>query len=76
MSYQHLSLAERHYIEMSRKKGVSRNQIAKDLGRSQSTISREILRNTGLRGYRHKQANRFTVDRHATKPKSVKLTDE
>ncbi|WP_153305878.1 helix-turn-helix domain-containing protein, partial [Desulfogranum mediterraneum] len=65
MSYQHLSLAERHYIEMSRKKGVSRNQIAKDLGRSQSTISREILRNTGLRGYRHKQANRFTVDRHA-----------
>lgn len=76
MSYQHLSLAERHYIEMSRKKGASRNQIAKDLGRSQSTISREILRNTGLRGYRHKQANRWTLDRHAVKPKFVKLTDD
>ncbi|WP_084457052.1 helix-turn-helix domain-containing protein [Desulfogranum mediterraneum] len=49
MSYQHLSLAERHYIETSRKKGVSRNQIAKDIGRSQSTISREILGNTGLK---------------------------
>jgi IS30 family transposase len=76
MSYQHLNLTERHYIEMCRKKGVSHNQIAKDLGRSQSTISREIRRNTGLRGYRHKQANRLTANRHAIKPKIVKLTDE
>ena len=76
MSYQHLSLAERHYIEISRKKEVSHNQIAKDLGRSQATISREILRNTGLRGYRYKQADRFTAERHAKKPKFVKLTDE
>lgn len=76
MSYQHLSLAERHYIEMSRKKEVSHNQIAKDLGRSQSTITREICRNTGLRGYRHKQAGHLAAERHATKRKSVKLTDE
>ncbi len=61
---------------MSRKKEVSHNQIAKDLGRSQATIPREILRNTGLRGYRHKQADRLTAERHAKKPKFVKLTDE
>ena len=76
MSYQHLSLAERHYIEMSRKKEVSHNQIAKELGRSQSTITREIRRNTGRRGYRHQQADRLTAARHGTKSKSVKLTDE
>ena len=76
MSYQHLSLTERHYIEFNRRKEVSHNQIAKDLGRSQSTISREILRNTGLRGYRHKQADHLATRRHVIKPKVVKLTDE
>jgi IS30 family transposase len=76
MSYQHLSLAERYYIETRRKKEVSHNQIAKELGRSQSTISREIRRNTGLRGYRHKQAGNLASKRHSDKPKYVKLTDE
>jgi IS30 family transposase len=55
---------------------ASINQIAKAMGRSQSTISREIQRNTGRRGYRHKQANRLTDERHVNKPKTVKLTDE
>jgi len=76
MSYQHLSLAERYYIEIGRKMKVSINQIAKAVGRSQSTISREIRRNTGQKGYRHKQANRLARKRHADKPKAIKLTDE
>ena len=76
MSYQHLSLAERYYIEIERKMEVSINQIAKAIGRSQSTISREIRRNTGQRGYRHKQANRLAGERHINKLKAVKLTDE
>jgi len=50
MSYKHLSPEERHYIEIERKKGLSLNKIAKALNRSQSTISREIARNTGKRG--------------------------
>lgn len=76
MSYLHLSLAERYYIEIELKMEVSINSIAKAMGRSQSTISREIHRNTGQRGYRHKQADRLTDERHANKPKPVKLTDE
>jgi IS30 family transposase len=76
MSYEHLSLAERHYIEIERKAGTSMNQIAGALGRSQSTLSREIKRNTGLRGYRHQQANALAEQRHKNKPKAVKLTDE
>lgn len=76
MSYLHLSLAERYYIEIELKMEVSINKIAKAMGRSQSTISREIRRNTGQRGYRHKQANRLTNERHTNKIKAVKLTDE
>ncbi|MCP4409196.1 MAG: IS30 family transposase, partial [Gammaproteobacteria bacterium] len=76
MSYHHLSLAERHYIEIERRAGTSMNDIAKALGRSQSTLSREISRNTGQRGYRHQQANGLAEQRHKQKPKAVKLTDE
>lgn len=74
MSYHHLSLTERHYIELERKAGKSMNQIGEALGRSQSSISRELKRNTGQRGYRHQQANRLAAERHAHKPKAMKLT--
>jgi IS30 family transposase len=50
--------------------------IAKALGRSQGTISKEISHNCGSRGYRHKQADRFANARHQEKPKAVKMTDE
>lgn len=76
MSYHHLSSAERYYIEIELKKKVSHNQIAKAIGRSQSTVSREISRNIGLRGYRNKQADRFAHERHAEKAKSIKMTEE
>ena len=76
MSYKHLSLEERHYIEIEMRAGKSLNMIAKALRRSQSTLSREISRNTGQRGYRHKQAERLASERHENKPKAVKLTDE
>jgi IS30 family transposase len=76
MSYQHLSLEERHYIEFSMKKDVTLTAIANDLNRSQSTISREIKRNRGLRGYRHNQANNLAQERHTTKYKAMKLVGE
>ena len=52
------------------------SEIAVKINRSQSTISREIFRNTGGRGYRHKQAQKLTIERHNDKNKSVKLTPE
>jgi IS30 family transposase len=55
---------------------VPKKVIAEILGRSLSTISREIKRNTGKRGYQYKQANRFANERHKMKPKKIKLTDE
>ncbi|WP_221896596.1 IS30 family transposase [Bathymodiolus japonicus methanotrophic gill symbiont] len=63
-------------MEIELKKGTSQNKIAEALERSQSNISREIKRNTGQRGYRHKQAEDFAQERHKNKPKEVKLTDE
>ena len=76
MAYTHLSLEERHYIELQLKEGVSQNKIAKALGRSQGSLSRELGRNTGQRGYRHKQAHNKAEERHREKAKSIKLTDD
>jgi len=76
MAYKHMSLEERHYIELSLKKEISCTDIALHLSRSQATISREIRRNTGLRGYRYKQADRKANERHSTKNKAVKLTND
>lgn len=75
MSYKHLSLEERYYIEIEKKSGKSINKIANALGRSQATISRELSRNTGKRGYRHKQATRLAQERHRKKLKATKMTD-
>jgi IS30 family transposase len=76
MSYNHLNLAERHYIELEYKKGALQGEIAQSLNRSQGTISREIKRNKGQRGYRHNQANNKAKMRHIEKDKKIKLTDE
>ena len=76
MKHKHLTLQDRYYIEISIKNGGSQTTIAKALNRSQGTISKEIKRNTGKRGYRHKQANRLAIQRHQDKPKSIKLTNE
>ncbi len=76
MGYKHLSLEERYYIETERREGRSLNKIAQVLGRSQSTLSREIVRNTGKRGYRHQQAHNLTQTRHKEKSKAIKMTPE
>lgn len=75
MVYSQLTLQERYYIEIEIKSGVSQNKIAKAMGRSQGTISKEIARNTGKRGYRHKQAHGIARKRHKEKIKSIKLTE-
>ena len=54
--YSHLSPDGRCQIEVLLKRGDSNLAIGLLLGRSASTIRREIARNTGLRGYRKRQA--------------------
>lgn len=56
MTYQHLSQEERYQIYILMKDGKTQSQIATLLNRHKSTISRELARNTGNRGYRPRQA--------------------
>ena len=76
MRYKHLSLAERYYIQVEWKKKTPQSKIAEAIGRSQSTISRELKRNISKKGYRHKQADSFAHERLASKAKAVKMTEE
>ena len=63
MSYKHLSQTERYQIYVLMKAGKNLQAIAQMLGRHKSTISREVLRNSGLRGYRPRQADLLCQER-------------
>ena len=63
MSYHQLTTEERCDIYALRKQGLSQNTIAQRLGRSPSTISREVKRNSGLKGYRPIQAHKQALQR-------------
>jgi IS30 family transposase len=76
MTYQQLTQEERYQIKAYKESGLSQSQIAMQLSRSASTISRELKRNTGLRGYRPKQAQETSELRRYTAIKHVKLTAE
>ncbi len=56
-NYQQLTLVDRAKIESFRKANFSISAIAIELGKNKSTISREIKRNIGKKGYRSKQAH-------------------
>ena len=74
--YAHLAQEERYHIELMRREGVSIRRIAEGMNRSPSTVSRELRRNAGERGYRHKQAQGKARERLAAKPKCVRMTPE
>jgi len=63
MNYKHLSQIERYQIHSLMKAQHTITQIAQLLGRHKSTISREVRRNAGFRGYRPKQACELALKR-------------
>jgi len=67
-----LALAEREEISRRVALGQSLRQIAAQLGRAPSTISREVERNGGRDGYRASHADQWAWDR-ARRPKVCKL---
>ena len=71
--YQHLTYEERYMIYQLLRKGYSVQMIADHLDRSPSTISREIRRNKGKRGYRFKQAHRMSQNRLRTSHRTVRI---
>ena len=75
-NYEQLTENERYQIYTMKSLGYQQNQIAAHLDRNPSTISRELKRNTGLRGYRPGQAQSLAEQRRHTAFKHRKLTDE
>jgi IS30 family transposase len=65
--YTQLTREERYQISALKAAGHDQIEIAKVIGRHKSTISRELARNCGLRGYRPKQADNFAVNRRQEK---------
>ena len=63
MNYKHFSQIERYQIYSLMKANQSITQIADQPGRHKSTISRELGRNEGCRGYRPKQARELALNR-------------
>lgn len=61
--YSQLTQDERYQIRGLLKADYNVSEIAEETGRHRSTISREIGRNSGKRGYRPAQANRFAAER-------------
>ena len=74
--YSQLTYEQRCQIYALKGTGLSQNKISNQLNVSQSTISRELSRNTGLRGYRFKQAQQFTDERRNEAYKSLKMTSD
>ena len=60
-----LSLEEREVISRGLSARWTLSQIAAELGRSVSTVSRQVCRNSGVDGYRAVRADRLTVARTA-----------
>ena len=59
--YHHLTYGSRCQIYALRKSGLSIRGVARALEVSASTVSRELRRNRGRRGYRMKQAQRYAA---------------
>ena len=74
--YRQLTEEDRIEIYAMKQAGKKQNKIAVKLDVHPSTISRELSRNAGLRGYRPKQAQQKTLHRRFTARKAVKMTPE
>jgi IS30 family transposase len=72
--YKQLTQEQRYQICAFLKVNFSQSSIAKEIGVHKSTVSRELKRNRGGRGYRPKQANDMAINRKKNAKKNVKLT--
>lgn len=75
MTYNRVTTAERLFIYRWLKEGLRPAEIARRLRRSPGSLSRELKRNTGLKGYRPKQAQEKAQTR-ARRPGPRRFTEQ
>jgi transposase, IS30 family len=75
-TYKQLSQTQRYQIEILKKAGKNQKEIAALLGVSAATISRELKRNQGKKGYRPKQAQIKADKRRKQAAKALKMTED
>jgi IS30 family transposase len=63
MNYKQLAREQRYQINILKKAGHNQSHIALMIGCHKSTISRELQRNRGRKGYRHYQADELAYSR-------------
>lgn len=73
MAYKQLTDEQRYQIEALKREGFTQEDIAKSIGKSPSTISRELRRNGDDNGYRGALAVKRTDKRRREAKKSEKL---
>ena len=76
MKYTHLTQDERYRIAILAKAGHDKSEIARLMERHKSTISREMTRNRGARGYRPKQAHALSQSRIRAAENSPRVAAE
>ncbi|MEI7903485.1 MAG: IS30 family transposase [bacterium] len=74
MAYKRVTGEERRLVYSWRRAGCGVREMARRLGRAASSISRELLRNRGQRGYRSKQAH-WQATEKAKRPGARRFTE-
>jgi len=75
-TYNQLTSEQRYQISALKRIGHSQTEIAKELEVHKSTISRELSRNTGERGYRARQAHEKARERRAKATPTKRISAE
>ncbi len=76
MSYTQLTEGQRYQIYSLKGIGFTQKDIAEHVNVHPSTISRELGRNAGKRGYRPKQANNMAIERRRRAFKVCRMTED
>ena len=74
--YKQLTENQRSQIYELKKVLDSHQAIADVIGVNQATISRELRRNKGKKGYRHKQAQKMQEKRRLSASRATKMTHD
>ena len=75
-TYKQLTSEQRYQISALKKIGYGPTEIAKELEVHKSSISRELSRNMGERGYRPKQANEKAFERRTNATTRKRISAE